>query len=322
MTDAELVNEWAARKGYKIAWAKPDIVDLVRTDITGRKEKGEFDNEFYDRVLGKAFRYTPSGAVSPVRSILMLVMPRPAHTLRFETGNGIFEAIIPVTYAFYSDIFARVIAEIEGLLGSSAGGEDRHRLERISAPLKGTAARCGLVVYGRNNITYTKDFGSYQQILGYYTDIEPEGFAALPTEPSVMEQCRNCRICLNACPTKAIDSDRFLLHAERCITYLDEYMERWPDWLPSSSHNALIGCVRCQERCPANHGRLKVELLPEIFTLMETQTILEHTEGAIPESMRQGGIWDGIRAKLKSAGLAGMDEILGRNLPALRPNMP
>jgi epoxyqueuosine reductase len=73
-------------------------------------------------------------------------------------------------------------------------------------------------------------------------------------EPKVMELCERCRACLQGCPTGAIELERFLLRAERCITFLNEKPGQvaFPEWMEASWHNYLVGCMRCQRVCPEN----------------------------------------------------------------------
>lgn len=298
----EQVRKWAAERGAAVAWGSPGIPDLVRSEIDGRKTAGEFDPRFYGQALESTFKYQPQ-EIDPVRSILMIALPRPAHILRFETETGILETVVPVTYAHYRQVFIDVKGEVEAVIG----GE--HHAELVRAPLKSTAARTGLVSYGRNNITYCGEFGSYHQLIGLYMDVAPEGVTLQCRAPETMPECRNCRICQNMCPTGAIGSDRFLLHTERCLTFLNESADPWPDWLSDAAHNSIVGCTRCQERCPKNTGRLKFETLPEVFTLDETQAILAG-------GVREGPAWDSVQAKMRSSGL-GLEEVVSRNLEAL-----
>ena len=69
--------------------------------------------------------------------------------------------------------------------------------------------------------------------------------------------------------------------------------------------------MKCQECCPINKGKLKYETLPQVFNLEETRAILDANQP------RQGSVWDSIRAKLASADLVGLGDVLGRNLRAL-----
>jgi epoxyqueuosine reductase len=71
-------------------------------------------------------------------------------------------------------------------------------------------------------------------------------------EPQALERCAACVGCLRHCPTGAIADDRFLLRAERCLTYHNEAADEFPNWIDPSWHHCLIGCMRCQSVCPEN----------------------------------------------------------------------
>ena len=93
-----------------------------------------------------------------------------------------------------------------------------------------------------------------------------------------MELCRNCRLCQQACPTGAISDARFLIDAGRCLTYFNEREEEFPDWVKPEWHNAVIGCMRCQEICPLNRKLLNTARdFPASFTEKETLAIVQKT---------------------------------------------
>ena len=68
----------------------------------------------------------------------------------------------------------------------------------------------------------------------------------------------------------AISSSRFLLHAEKCITYFNEYEYGFPEWLKPQWHNSLIGCMSCQLKCPKNTAF--VNKYNDIVTFTEEET--------------------------------------------------
>jgi epoxyqueuosine reductase len=188
----------------------------------------------------------------------------------------------------------------------------QYRLEILPAPLKAVAARLGLVTYGLNNITYTPRFGSYHQLIGLLTDAElvPAGDWR-PVPPKTLAECESCEACRGACPTGAIGEDRFLLHAERCLTLHTEAAGAWPEWLTPSVHHCLVGCMYCQEDCPANAGLLRTESTGVMFSAEETATLL--ADDGTPGDALDGG----IRAKLEKLELEDYAPMLGRNLRAL-----
>jgi len=202
-----------------------------------------------------ALTYFKSRANLPgIASVIVVAVPRPGHTVTFDLESGSLEAVVPPTFAYNTEVAAE--AERGLLAGPLAEGA---RVERARAPAESLATRLGLAVYGRNNIAYLPGRGSYHQLIAYVTDAKVTGEAATePTEPRLSAECADCRACLKACPTGAISSGRFVIRAERCLTYFNEYHRPWPDWLQPSVHHCLIGCLACQEKCPQNKGRLTI----------------------------------------------------------------
>ena len=187
-------------------------------------------------------------------------------------------------------------------------------METLRAPLKQVASRLGLVSYGRNNVTYAPGPGSYFQLLGYLTDAGlplPNGWQ--PSEPALLPTCQTCRACLDDCPTGAIEEDRVLLNAERCLTFTNENPGPWPPWIGPKAHHCLLGCLRCQRCCPEN-PELFVERTGVVFTREETRELLAGSGDHL------GPVWDGLRGKLALLGQPGAETVLERNLGALVAN--
>lgn len=139
-------------------------------------------------------------------------------------------------------------------------------------PQKLLAVRSGLSEYGRNNITYSSDWGSYARIGTYLSNIEPDEYTWRNTVN--MARCKSCGLCIKNCPTKAILPERFLIDSELCLSRLNSTDgEDMPGWIPESAHNSVYGCHRCQDICPANKNRLK-DIEKIIFEEEETEAIL------------------------------------------------
>ena len=86
----------------------------------------------------------------------------------------------------------------------------------------------------------------------------------------------SCNLCGQVCPTGAIPTDRFLLRAERCLTYHNELPADVPfsPTLDPAWHNCLIGCMVCQLACPANKEVRNRYGKGESFTEEETALML------------------------------------------------
>ncbi len=119
------------------------------------------------------------------------------------------------------------------------------------------ASRAGLGWIGKNSLLLNKQLGSWFFISEIIIDREIE-----PDKP-VMESCGNCRLCIDECPTHAINLNR-TVDARKCISYLTiENKEDLPVELKDAFYNRVFGCDICQEVCPWNRkaGTHNVESL-------------------------------------------------------------
>jgi epoxyqueuosine reductase len=302
---AEL-KKWAESLGAAIAWGSVSVLEDVLSDIDRRRSRGEFDPGFYHTRLARLCRMAwirPPGS----KTVIMMAVPRPAHQVVFTLEDGPLETILPPTYVAYDQLPARLLNELLDILPG-----ETPRVMLLRTPLKAVAASLDLVKYGLNNITYVPGLGSYHQLVGFVTDVDLCGARVVPRDgPELMPECQDCGLCRDACPTGAIPEGRFMLRAERCLTFYGEAPGPWPSWLLPSAHHCLIGCLKCQQVCPQNRDLLSFEPAEVSFDARETSAILE--EG----SERVGPVWDTIREKLEILNVADSESVIGRNLRAL-----
>jgi epoxyqueuosine reductase len=304
---AKDLKAWAESRNWAVAWGPASVVEETRSEVAERKRTGELDPVFAERWLK---RFDPPAAVNG--TAIVVAVPRPAHRLRFATPGGEIEAIVPPTYIGDPQTEAAVRRELAAFLEPG-----RDPLKPLQAPLKAVAVMLGLARYGRNNIAYVPGMGSYFQLVGTLTDSAldlPEGWRSQPY--ALLPECDSCEACGSACPTGAIREDRFLLHAERCLTNFNELPGAWPAWLATACHNCLVGCLYCQDACPQNVGRLMVEDVEVRFDLEETSTLVADA------AVRSGPVWERIGGKVARLGLNEYEAMLGRNLRALLAGRP
>lgn len=298
-----LLQEWAADRGYRVACGDIRVLDEVKSELQQRRTAGELDASF-DRKRLDFFRYEESSEAIPhPRAVIVVAVPRPAHRLVFELETGAFETILPPTYVNYSEIYQQVQEDIVSQIA-----ELRGHLELLLAPLKAVACRLGLVFYGRNNITYIPEFGSYFQLVGYVTDADlhiPEDWSPKPLR--LMPECDTCGICVSVCPTSAINDDRVLLHAERCTTFFSEEPGDLLYDIGYLSGPCLFGCLECQQVCPINTGLLRILPSSVAFDRPEAEAILA---GNVDEKHE---LSLSINRKLAILGLT-EQALIGRNL--------
>ena len=258
------------------------------------------DKQFFQERLTHFDFETPKELSNP-RSIIVAALPRPQTRATFNWKGQKCSLILPPTYTDYDETTKR----IENLIGEILE-EKGFKFAEAPLPLKLLAARSGLVQYGKNNISYIPGLGSFFQLAAVYTDLSCEKDSW--QEPKMMITCERCDLCTNACPTNAITSDRFLLHAERCITYHNEKKGEvpFPNWIKESSHNCIVGCMVCQKACPENKKLLNWIGEEEEFSEEETALILNGVpQDSLPRTTRK---------KLQHLSLADYYDRLPRNL--------
>jgi epoxyqueuosine reductase len=232
--------------------------------------------------------------------LVVAAAPQPQFQVVFHWNGKSYSLIIPPTYPYYSD------RQVEKILKKCLGPYGYHVLKAI-LPLKLLAVRSGLGMYGKNNICYVPQMGSFHRLVAFYTDLPcPEDTWQ---EVEMLEDCHDCLACLRGCPTGAISSDRFLLRAERCITFHNEREGDFPGWIHPSWHNALVGCLHCQKVCPPNRPFLRWVEYRGDFSEKETSLLLSAKSlDRLPSA---------VATKLRHLDLVEYLDVLARNLRVL-----
>ncbi|MGA3678205.1 tRNA epoxyqueuosine(34) reductase QueG [Lysinibacillus agricola] len=114
---------------------------------------------------------------------------------------------------------------------------------------RAVAERAGIGWGGKNCSIITPEFGSYVYLGELITNIP---FA--PDKP-MEDECGDCRICLDVCPTSAL-IEGGQLDSQRCIAFLTQTKGTLPDEFRNHIGNRLYGCDTCQTVCPKNKGKI------------------------------------------------------------------
>ncbi len=249
--------------GYQARVSSVNHLPLLQQDVENNRLR-LLDKEFYEERLSW-FNYIVPESLPKVKSVVVVAVPR-LQTQAIVTWKGQrIPLVIPPTYTAYD----RTREQVENILAEKLK-EGGYAWARTSLPLKLMATRTGLGKYGRNNLCYVSDMGSFLQLVAVYSDMPCE--KDYWQEATMMESCAGCDLCCQACPTGAIRRDRFLLQQERCIVFHNEKKGSipFPEWMKSSWHNCIIGCMHCQRVCPSNRKFLNLKGEEEEFSEEET----------------------------------------------------
>jgi epoxyqueuosine reductase len=262
---AGLVCSKLEERGYRGRVLPIERVAELKCEIEEWLRQRRIDAAFFDKRLSH-FKFDVSTTLPGACSIIIAAAPQPQRRTTFHFNGQIYSVIIPPTY--YGDTDDQIMEVLQNILNSYG-----YRLCPTVLPEKLLAARSGMAKYGKNNIVYIEGLGSFVSPRAFLSDM-PFGSNDW-LEPQVMKECEKCKACLNECPTKAIVPDRFLIHAERCITFLNEEKGEFPKWVNPAWHNSLVGCMKCQLICPVNNRLVKWVEEGEDFTESETRLILD-----------------------------------------------
>ncbi len=272
----------------------------LQEEINEWKRKGLITEKFFKQNYGE-FTFHPPSTLHNACSIIIIGIPQKITPVNFFHNGERYQTVVPPTY-----IYSKLRATCKEIL-SKILDKKGYSVDYAILPLKLLAVKSGLAKYGKNNICYINGMGSFTRLQAFYTNYE------FPTdnwyEKQIMKSCTTCSLCQKVCPNQCIPKNRFLIHADRCLTYLNENEGDIPLWVIAQSHNALIGCMHCQIVCPQNKKFLQlyeqsIDLSEDEISVILKKTPREH----IPPILAK---------KLAKLNLDEYYSLLGRNLSVL-----
>lgn len=158
----------------------------------------------------------------------------------------------------YHEVIKEILTEMVAELQEEIG-EFGFRIFVDSAPVleKAWARKSGIGWVGKNANLITKKHGSFYFLAEIICDLE------LNYDFETTDHCGTCRACIEACPTKAIISDK-IVDGSKCISYATiELKNEIPDYFEGKMDDWIFGCDVCQDVCPWN--RFSAPTLEEKF---------------------------------------------------------
>jgi len=239
MTGAEL-EELAAELGIDAIGAAPvGPYDDTERQIRERRSRGLFADMRFTMARPEVSCHPESlleGAKTVVAAALCYYRDAPEP----EVDEG---ALPRYTWRNeYAELRARLDA-----LGRRLGGTYRVLVDESDHVDRAAAVRAGLAFYGKNTMAITRRHGSWVVLGVVVTDVEVEPSPALGLD------CGECKLCIDACPTGALDEPG-TLDSSKCLSYWTQAPAPIPESYRAELGGMVYGCDICQDVCPWNRG--------------------------------------------------------------------
>lgn len=206
-------------------------------------------------------RVNPEALVPGTETVVCCVLSY--YKLNPQPKGAPYIALSGLSERDYHEVVKEKLLKLETLLKNEFGKQvinaDYQHLFCDSAPVleRAWGRECGLGWIGKNRQFIHPTFGSYVHlgILFLQERLSQSSEPVNIKSPTLSAGCRDCDLCLRACPTKAIREDG--MDARRCVSYLTiERKEPLPDEYQGKPYIGLYGCDNCQRVCPYNTGLL------------------------------------------------------------------
>jgi epoxyqueuosine reductase len=146
----------------------------------------------------------------------------------------------------WDDAYAALREKLDAI-GRRLGGSYRVLVDANQHVDREAAARSGVGFYGKNTMLITRRHGSWVVLGTLVSDQELEPTAPLDAD------CGSCTLCIEACPTGALDEPG-TLDATRCLSYWTQAPAAIPEDYRAELGAQVYGCDICQDVCPWNRG--------------------------------------------------------------------
>jgi epoxyqueuosine reductase len=239
MTAVEL-ERLAQELGLDVAGAAPaSAYDETERHIRERKARGLFADMRFTMAQPEVSCHPETllpGARTVVSAAYCYYAPEPA----LEPGEGRLPRYT------WIDAYA-VLREALDRLGRELGGDYRVLVDANQHVDREAAARSGVGFYGKNTLLITRRHGSWVVLGTLVTTAEIEA------TPPLGADCGTCTLCIDACPTGALDEPG-VLDSTKCLSYWTQAAAPIPADYRAELGAQVYGCDICQDVCPWNRG--------------------------------------------------------------------
>jgi epoxyqueuosine reductase len=230
----------AAEVGLDVVGAAPAApYERTERNIRGRRERGLFADMRFTMAQPEVSCHPErlfAGARTVVSAALCYYAPEGAAA----PGRG------RLARYTWDDRYAELREKLDAL-GRRLGGEFRVLVDANQHVDREGAARAGIGFYGKNTLLITRTHGSWVVLGTLVTEADVE------TSPPLDLDCGSCRLCVDACPTGALDEPG-TLDSTKCLSYWTQAPGAIPEEYRAELGAQVYGCDICQDVCPWNRG--------------------------------------------------------------------
>ncbi len=239
MTAAEL-ERLAEELGLDVVGAAPaEPYERTERDIRERRARGLFADMRFTMAQPEVSCH-PETLLEGARTVVSAALCYYAPAEPPAPGEGRLPR-----YTWF-DAYAELREKLDAL-GRRLGGAYRVLVDANQHVDREAAARSGVGFYGKNTMLITRKHGSWVVLGTLVTDVE------LETSPRLELDCGACTLCIDACPTGALDEPG-TLDATKCLSYWTQAPRSIPEQYREELGAQVYGCDICQDVCPWNRG--------------------------------------------------------------------
>lgn len=239
----------------KIGFSSADPFRELKNRLKRQQELG-FQSGFEESDIEK--RTTPTLLLNEAESIISIAIAYPSRMEDAPLGKkgarrGIFAR---ASWGMdYHTVLRDRLGKLEQYIKESlTDAQTRSMVDTGELSDRAVAQRAGIGWSAKNCSVITPEFGSYVYLGEIITNIP---FAP---DTQMEDECGDCRLCLDVCPTGAL-IEGGQLNAQRCIAFLTQTKTTLPEEFRTKIGNRLYGCDTCQTVCPKNKGKLNTHQL-------------------------------------------------------------
>jgi epoxyqueuosine reductase len=300
--ESQIIKLTAQKYGFDLCGiAKPEPLSLEKDRfVKAITENYHAQKPYLERDIDK--RFNPELVLEHCKSVIVCGFNYYMGEGRKEQGEGYRVS----KYAQIKDYHLFMKEKLENLayvLQEKYGACNyKATIDSSGISEKSWAVKSGIGYYGKNGIIQTQ-FGSFVFLGILLIDKEVDRY-----DTPNQNNCGNCCICMETCPTHAI-AKPYYVDCNRCITNILQNKNE-TDFSHMAKYSWLIACDECQNMCPNNaHATINTEAvaLRAAFVAHQNEILSQLT----PESFERY-FKDTILYQYKYEGLKKRVEEIGR----------